>query len=311
MLIEDISHNHLRGHRRSFVKDSKKSSHFQIVPSVNNLNHVSLGGKLEVKHVTRSILHAQELHKRVNNSQTLKRTMRKPLRSEVDDYSLPVADIAKRSKKLLFVLPILALVIFAGASFFLFRSQKQVIAVETKVAEVAAAIDNGETPEGTDETPPTSLSAHIVAPDEPRFLRIPKFNVESRIVGLGIKPDGSLASPFNIFDTGWYTASSKPGKNGAMLLDGHVHGPSQPGVFYELKNLQNGDEVVVEAGNGKNYTYVVVGRDVTPYQETNMNKALVSVERGRPGLNLITCTGSYDDGSDIYEERLVIYTVLK
>lgn len=96
-----------------------------------------------------------------------------------------------------------------------------------------------------------------------------------------------------------------------MLIDGHVHGPIEPGVFADLKKLKPGDEVKIERGDGQIFTYQVVDSKTYPAESVDMGAALRSAQSGRPGLNLITCTGKLDRATNSYKERLVVFTVQK
>lgn len=160
-----------------------------------------------------------------------------------------------------------------------------------------------------DDITPDVMAKHQVAADMPRLIRIPTLNISARIVRLGVKADGMLAAPKNIYDAGWYDGSSKPGENGAVLLDGHVHGPSKPGVFYKLTNIKKGDIVEIERGDGKVIEYEAVSTENVDQDKVDMAKALVSVSPGRPGLNIITCSGRYDIRTNKYEQRLIVYLV--
>lgn len=276
-------------------------------------------------------LHATKLHSRTQRAKTLRRSMPHPLRpnsnsakptrpganqNQSNKTTQPlISDVVpqprRRRKFTLFLLPTAAVLLFAVGIGFLWQSQQKNNFVDQATEQVAGATDGeGQRGPQADENPPPDISSYQVAPDMPRVLRIPSLGVEARIMPMGILPSGELEAPFNIYDAGWYNQSSKPGKHGAMLVDGHVHGPTKPGIFYGLKDIADGATVEVERGDGQVFSYKVVAREQTPYAETNMNKALVSAKQGTPGLNLITCTGSYNQQGD-YEERLVVYTVLQ
>jgi len=165
-----------------------------------------------------------------------------------------------------------------------------------------------ETPPKTDQPSQNSLASYQVAPTKPRIVTIPKIGVKARIVAEGVAKDGSLAAPGNVYDAGWYTASSLPGQQGAMLLDGHVSSWTTNGIFYNLKKLQAGDAVLVERGDGKVFTYQVVKTQTYSTDAVDMNAAVTPVVPGQPGLNLITCGGKVKPGTSEFTERLVVFT---
>ncbi|CAN5708840.1 hypothetical protein BH23PAT2_BH23PAT2_02810 [soil metagenome] len=169
-------------------------------------------------------------------------------------------------------------------------------------------LQEGDTP---DESEPDKNSSndYRVAPDMPRFIRILKIGIESRVLQMGVSDKNQLLAPSSIYDTGWYTGSAKPGETGVALIDGHVSGPTRPGVFKQLGSLNAGDRIEIERGDGKIIKYEVVRKQSYPYEETDMAAALRSIEPGRNGLNLITCDGRFNVEANNYDNRLIVFTV--
>ncbi|MCA9330060.1 class F sortase [Candidatus Saccharibacteria bacterium] len=182
------------------------------------------------------------------------------------------------------------------------------------ISQVKAATQKSEeTSNGgiVEETKPTDqqMAAYQVDPMAPRYVRIAKINVFGRVQKQGVDASGNLKAPGNVHDVGWYQNSSRPGEAGAMLLDGHVSGPTAKGVFYNIKNLVAGDELEVERGDGQKFTYKVVKSETTKAVDVDMANALTSAESSKPGLNLITCTGKFDSTTGQYEDRIIVYAV--
>lgn len=151
------------------------------------------------------------------------------------------------------------------------------------------------------------IANYNVPPESPRYLSIPKLNVKARVKPLGINDKNQLRSPDNIYDTGWYTGSSKPGEAGAMLIDGHVSSWSAHGVFYSLKTLNFGDQITIERGDGKKFSYKVITTRVYDFKHVDMAAALRAVDSSRPGLNLITCDGEVIKGTNEFNKRLIVF----
>lgn len=168
--------------------------------------------------------------------------------------------------------------------------------------EVAGTTTNVPT-----ETKTTNLSDYQVAPDMPRFIRISKLGTEARVLRVGVRADNQLAAPASIFDAGWYEGSSKPGQAGAALIDGHVSGPTQNGVFYGLEKLSSGDAIEIELGSGKKIRYKVVRSKTYDANRVDMAAALVPVTSGKNGLNLISCEGEVDTSGRHFTERIVVF----
>jgi LPXTG-site transpeptidase (sortase) family protein len=153
------------------------------------------------------------------------------------------------------------------------------------------------------------VRSYNVAPDMPRYIIIPSINVHARILHIGLDKDGEMQTPSKIHDTGWYTGSSKPGSGlGASIIDGHVAGATQNGVFYDLKSLKSGDVVTVEKGDGSRVDYQVVRKEILDTDKVDMNKMFKTANEDKHGLNLISCTGNFDSKTKTYSQRIMIFT---
>jgi len=228
-------------------------------------------------------------------------------RKPIPDKEVQQAKKFLKHNKITFTLSGLALIAFiAGVSIGVtnlwFNNQ-----TKTHVAALSQKATTDVPSEGKPSA--TDLANYTVAPDLPRLLIIPKINVKSRVTQLGVKADDSLMAPDNIYDTGWYTGSAKPGQSGAVVIDGHVHGPTKPGVFTDLKDLLPGDKIQIERGDHKIINYLVVKAKTYDVGSVDMAAVMTSVSAGKNGLNLITCTGSIDVAAASYNQRLVVFAV--
>lgn len=151
------------------------------------------------------------------------------------------------------------------------------------------------------------LASYIVAPTLPRYLIIPKLGVDARILPVGVTSDGALETPENVFDTAWYDESAQPGQKGAMLIDGHISSWTTHGVFYGLSTLLPGDAIDVQGGNGAIFTYMVVKTQVYDSNNVDMGAALSPIDKTKPGLNLISCTGDVISGTSEFNERIIVF----
>ena len=205
----------------------------------------------------------------------------------------------------------LGLIVLGVSTSFL--SVKQAHTSAAQVKKIASASQDAADPVVPSETKPTqNSSSYKVAPLLPATLKISKIGVNTRIKPLGTNKLDQLMAPSNIYDAGWYNASAKPGDsgaNGAILIDGHVHGPTQPGVFANLKNLVAGDIISVKRGDGSVFNYKVISQKNVDVDKFDIGDALSSAQPGIAGLNLVTCGGSYDR-SGHYDQRTIVYSVL-
>lgn len=210
------------------------------------------------------------------------------------------------------LLTVIAIVIVFGGIWIGWRGFQVNKEVATKTATLGAAASSSD--ESTNdssipsETQAPDPASYKTTADRPRIITIDKINVHARVLRLGIKANNQLAAPSNIFDAGWYDESSKPGQAGAMVIDGHVSGPTKRGVFYDLKKLVAGDKITVERGDGKIFTYKVIKSVIYAADKVDMASVLTPVTPGKPGLNLITCSGEIDASRNHYKDRTVVYT---
>ncbi len=158
---------------------------------------------------------------------------------------------------------------------------------------------------------PQATASYSVPATHPKYIAIPTIGIRNTpVLKLGLLGSGAIATPDNIFEAGWYDASSLPGQAGAMFIYGHVSSWKADGIFYDLKKLKAGDTVTITRGDDKTYTYRVVKSVVYPYNDVPMNTVLAPVSAHTPGLNLMTCTGQIVKGTSEFSERLVVYTSL-
>lgn len=172
-----------------------------------------------------------------------------------------------------------------------------------------ASTGSAQFSEEIDTTKPATdiLKNYTVDDDAPRALYITKLGVRARILSMGVASDGSIATPKNIYDSGWYNASAKPGSAGAMVIDGHASGATRVGLFAYLDKLSEGDNITVEKGDGTQLDYKVVHKDIVPKDEVNMQAFLRPYDGVSEGLNMMTCTGDWIEDQKTYDHRVLIY----
>jgi sortase (surface protein transpeptidase) len=157
---------------------------------------------------------------------------------------------------------------------------------------------------------PTAVStaSYTVAPSAPRYLSIPKLGVnKARVLSLGKTSTGAIATPDNVYDTGWYNGSVSPGQAGAALIDGHVSSWTTKGVFYGLSSLRSGDALQLERGDGTVFSYHVVKAQTYDANSVNMRAALSPIDAAHPGLNLISCSGTVAPGTNEFNQRVIVF----
>ena len=186
------------------------------------------------------------------------------------------------------------------------QQAKDIFSQPAAAADGSGVVDESSNPDES-ALDVDSLSSYEVAPDMPRFLTIPKIGVNARIINTGLTAGNKIASPSSIHDTGWYTASSKPGEKGAAFIDGHIAGTNLGGVFQNLSKLSSGDSITIERGDGTKFNYKVTDVAIIPVAQVNMGEVLSVKNGAEQGLNLMTCAGRFTSSG--YEQRVIIYSV--
>lgn len=167
--------------------------------------------------------------------------------------------------------------------------------------------DQPNTAPSTDEPSPENFNSHQVAPDQPRYISIPAISVSAIVKPTGVSADNQIMSPTNVYETGWYNGSTKPGQAGAMLVSGHVSSWQTSGVFYDLKLLQPGDQITIERGDGAKFIYTVSKSETYDAGNVDMEAAMSPIDPNKPGLNLITCAGKVIEGTNEFDKRIVVF----
>ncbi|TWT05245.1 class F sortase [Planococcus sp. CPCC 101016] len=142
---------------------------------------------------------------------------------------------------------------------------------------------------------------------QPTSLKIPSIDLEAKVQHLGVTEKGEMAVPDNIEDVSWFSPGYEPGQNGRAVIAGHVDGVEGPAIFWDLSELELGDEVVVE-NKDKTLTFKVHTMESVPLDLTDVST--VFGYTSSPELVLITCSGTYDFDRGTREERLIVYASL-
>lgn len=216
------------------------------------------------------------------------------------------------SNKQALVMYLMAIVLFTGGSYVALNgllTNRHVEAQVRTLSKQQAPDGSGPVVPSTEKPASHSIASYTVAPNMPRYIDIPTLKQHARVVKVGLKSDGSIAAPGNVYDVGWYNKSSLPGKAGAMLIDGHVSSWTAHGTLYDIKKLKAGDVVKIERGDGKVFTYKVVKSQLFDYRKVDMASAVKSADAHKPGLNMITCAGKVIPGTNEFDKRLIVYAV--
>ena len=138
-------------------------------------------------------------------------------------------------------------------------------------------------------------------------LKIPSINVDAPILSIGLTSDGAMDVPKGPDEVAWYNLGPRPGEPGNAVVDGHSGWKNNmPAVFDNLYKLQKGDKVYVENDTGVITTFIV--REIRKY-DPNVDASDVFISNdGKSHLNLITCSGIWNEIWKSHSDRLVVFT---
>jgi hypothetical protein len=143
----------------------------------------------------------------------------------------------------------------------------------------------------------------VVRPTGPMAITIASIGVKAGIVGVGLQADGAMQVPAPD-QVGWYTRGPRPGAPGPAVLVGHVYYRT-PAVFYRLRELRRGDQIIIRQRHGPTTRFTVVRLERVP--KTALPVGRIWTTTPEPQLRLITCGGSYDHATGHYRDNLIVY----
>jgi len=142
----------------------------------------------------------------------------------------------------------------------------------------------------------------------PVRLQIPSIGVNSDLMSLGLQGNGTIQVPPSGFPAGWFTGAPTPGQIGPAVIAGHVDWGGSEGVFFNLRDMKNGDKVEVARADGSTVVFHVSAVEEYPKDAFPTNQVYGDLDH--PGLRLITCGGSFDRTARSYVDNIVVYADL-
>ncbi len=116
---------------------------------------------------------------------------------------------------------------------------------------------------------------------------------------------GELNPPVDFDKAGYYADGPTPGDPGPAVIAGHVDDTSGPKVFYRLRELTAGDQVLITRSDHTNVTFRVDA--VKQYPKGAFPTDAVYGPAPGSSLRLITCGGSFDATARSYRDNIVVY----
>jgi LPXTG-site transpeptidase (sortase) family protein len=151
---------------------------------------------------------------------------------------------------------------------------------------------------------PSSTPAPVGAITPARLL-IPKLGVDAPVETKGIDARHIMQSPDKPTEVAWYPFTAKPGAGTNAVFSGHLDDATVgPAVFWRLGDLKPGDTVSVRDDASAELTFSVSSVNVYPLNSAPVQEIIGPTSSS--AVTLITCAGSYNRQSGLYDKRLVV-----
>jgi len=176
----------------------------------------------------------------------------------------------------------------------------------TTRAPLAAAVPSASPLASSPDLVVTPIS--IPAPTgaiTPTRLLIPKLGVDAPVETKGIDAHNMMQPPDKPGEVAWYPFTAKPGAGTNAVFSGHLDDASVgPAVFWRLGDLKLGDTISVRDATGFELAFSVSSVNVYPLNSAPVQEIIGPTSSS--AVTLITCAGSYNRQSGLYDKRLVV-----
>jgi LPXTG-site transpeptidase (sortase) family protein len=154
----------------------------------------------------------------------------------------------------------------------------------------------------------TDVAALPASP--PTEVSIPKINAKSSLIPLGLNADETIQVPpvEQPMQAGWYDKAPTPGEVGPAIILGHVDGNKKPGIFFRLKEMAVGDEIIVSRQDGTTARFTTTR--VEKVAKRDFPTDMVYGDTEGPELRLITCGGTFDRSARSYQDNIIVFAAL-
>ncbi|MEE8347896.1 MAG: class F sortase [Dehalococcoidia bacterium] len=130
----------------------------------------------------------------------------------------------------------------------------------------------------------------------PIRISIPRIEVDAPITAMGLDSRRYPEVPTTGSDVAWYTFSAAPGRGSNAVFSGHVDwyywGKPGEGVFYHLRELEIGDEILLDLEDGSQVRYSVAGNVAVAYDDPSVIDVMDPTSKDV--ITLITCGGTWE-----------------
>ena len=153
------------------------------------------------------------------------------------------------------------------------------------------------------QQPPVSVISTAI----PRGIIVDAAGIDAEIETLSIV-DGTMENPTGPWVVSWYEQSAELGEIGNILLAGHVdYWSVGPSVFFNVRDLVEGDQIDLSSESGDSYAYAVTWNETFLLDELisgGMEEVVATSDEQI--VTLITCGGEFDYVNGEYLSRTVV-----
>ncbi|MGP5218223.1 class F sortase [Arthrobacter rhombi] len=186
-------------------------------------------------------------------------------------------------------------------------------ATPTKTKPQAKTESSSKAPKPKPKPKPTQTAApKPLKRSQPVRLDIPAIGVDTDLLNVGLKADGSIGVPPLDPDApaGWYKRGPSPGEQGPAVLLGHVTATADegPAVFFKLGDLRKKDEISVTRADGKVAVFKVT--QIIQTKKDAFSSAGTYANTEDAELRVITCGGAFDQATQRHADNIVVHAKL-
>jgi hypothetical protein len=155
-----------------------------------------------------------------------------------------------------------------------------------------------------DSEPPERQDQRVT---RPTALVVTKAQIDAEVEVQQIT-DGVMQNPTGPWVVSWYEQTAELGEGSNVVMAGHVdYWEVGPAVFFNLRDLVEGDDVTVIGDDQEEFVYTVDWNDTFDLEELTSGKIAELVGPTEdPKLTLITCGGEFDYANGEYLSRMVV-----
>ena len=156
------------------------------------------------------------------------------------------------------------------------------------------------------QAPGTAAPAQpaVVQAADPVRIRVPRVGINGAIVPLDVV-NNSLSVPTAFENAGWWRDGPEPGEPGPAVIAGHVDSRTGPAVFYRLRELRAGDQILVDRVDGTTATFVI--ERMEQHNKNSFPNQSVYGDTADSQLRLVTCGGAFDTAAHRYVDNIIAY----